>query len=143
MDIQLKWTSDLSFDAHPGTGRTIQLGSSVEDTAPKRATPMELLLIAVAGCTAMDVLSILQKKRYIIDGFEVTTSAERAEVHPRVFTHIVIDYMISGKRIDPQAVERAIELSKTKYCPALAMLQPIIEVDHRYAIMNTSGIPDQ
>ena len=142
MDIQLKWTSDLYFDAHPGKVRTIQLGSSVEDTDKRRATPMELLLIAVAGCTAMDVLSILQKRRQTIDDFEVTASAERTEVHPRVFTHIVIDYLISGKGVDPQAVERAIELSKTKYCPAQAMLQPTIEVDHRYAIIETSGNPD-
>jgi putative redox protein len=97
--------------------------------------PMQLLLISLGGCTGMDVLSILRKKRQDVTNFEVLLDAKQAEEHPRVFTHIDIKYIIRGRGIRPAAVERAIELSETKYCPAQAMLAKSAVIDHVYEII--------
>ena len=97
--------------------------------------PMQLLLIGLGGCTGMDVLSILRKKRQKVASFDVFLNAEQAEEHPRVFTHIDIKYIIRGRGIRPAAVERAIELSETKYCPAQAMLAKSAVIDHAYEII--------
>jgi putative redox protein len=97
--------------------------------------PMQLLLISLGGCTGMDVLSILRKKRQDITGFEVQLDAQRADEHPRVFTHIKVNYVIRGRGIRSGAVERAIELSETKYCPAQAMLAKSTTIEHTYEIV--------
>jgi putative redox protein len=97
--------------------------------------PMQLLLLGLGGCTGMDVLSILRKKRQDVTDFEVLLDAQQAEEHPRVFTHIDIKYIIQGRGIRPAAVERAIELSETKYCPAQAMLAKSVVIEHVYEIV--------
>ena len=97
--------------------------------------PMQLLLIGLGGCTGMDVLSILRKKRQDVSSFEILLDAQQAEEHPRVFTHIDIKYIIRGQGIRPAAVERAIELSETKYCPAQAMLVKSAVIDHFYEVV--------
>lgn len=97
--------------------------------------PMQLLLIGLGGCTGMDVLSILRKKRQDVTGFEVELDARQAEEHPRVFTHINISYIIRGRGIRSGAVERAIELSETKYCPAQAMLVKSVSIEHTFKII--------
>lgn len=84
--------------------------------------PMELMAVSLAGCTAMDVISILAKKRQEVTGFEVKVDARRAEQHPKVFTDIDIHYIVRGRNIDAAAIQRAIDLSADKYCPAQAML---------------------
>lgn len=98
-------------------------------------TPMELLLIGLAGCTAMDVISILQKKRQPFKGLQVKVSGERAEEHPQVYTRIHVEYIVTGEGVDPQAVERAIELSETKYCSAAAMLGAVAKITTSYRIV--------
>jgi putative redox protein len=95
---------------------------------------MELLLISLCGCTAMDVVSILQKKRQPFTGLQVKASAERAEEHPKVYTQIHLEYVVKGKGVEPQAVERAIELSETKYCSAAAMLSKAAQITTSYRI---------
>ena len=97
--------------------------------------PMELLLIGLGGCTGMDVISILRKKRQNITHFEIQLDATQAEDYPRIFTHITINYKIHGHNVDPKAVARAIELSVTKYCPAQAMLDKAAEIEHTYEIV--------
>lgn len=97
--------------------------------------PMELLLIGLAGCTGMDVVSILQKKRQSFTGLQVQVTAERAEEHPRVYTQIHLEYVVTGEGVDPKAVERAIELSDTKYCSASAMLRQAAEITTSYRIV--------
>lgn len=96
--------------------------------------PMQLLAIGLAGCTGMDVISILQKKRQEVTGFEVDAKVERAEEHPKVFTGIILEYKVKGKNIDREAVERAVELSETKYCGAQAMLSKTAEITHKIVI---------
>jgi putative redox protein len=96
---------------------------------------MELLLIGLAGCTAMDVVSILQKKRQPLTGLQTKVTAERAEEHPRVYTKIHVEYVVTGKGVKPEAVERAIELSETKYCSAMATLRHTAEITSSYRIL--------
>jgi putative redox protein len=100
--------------------------------------PMELIAIGLAGCTAMDTISILLKKRQEITSFEVIVHAERADEHPKVFTNITVEYLIEGHAVDPAAVERAIELSATKYCPAQAMLEKAARIEHKYSIKESA-----
>jgi putative redox protein len=97
--------------------------------------PLELLLVGLGGCTAMDVVSILRKKRQEFSGFEVQLHADRAKEHPKVFTTITINFIIRGHTVDPKAVERAIELSSTKYCSAQAMLSKTANITTSYEIL--------
>jgi putative redox protein len=83
----------------------------------------------------MDVLSILQKKRQDVTAFEVRVERERKEEHPRVWTRVQIEYLVTGNGVDPKAVERAIELSSTKYCPAQNMLKKAVEIQTSYRII--------
>jgi len=96
--------------------------------------PHRLLLLALAGCTAMDVISILRKKRQQVSGLNVVVQGSRAEQHPKVYTQINVLYRVRGNNVDPQAVERAIELSKTRYCPVIGMLGKVAEVTTRYEV---------
>ena len=97
-------------------------------------TPKELLLMALGGCTASDVIPILKKKRVPLDGFETKLHANVREEHPHVFTNIHIEYVFYGNGIDPKDVERAIELSQTKYCSVTAMLRASVNITHSYRI---------
>jgi len=98
-------------------------------------SPKELLLLSLAGCTASDVVSILQKKRVKLDDFEINISAEMTEEHPRVFTKIDLEYVFYGDNIAEKDVERSIELSQTKYCGVTAMLEKAMEINHTYKIV--------
>jgi len=99
--------------------------------------PIELLLMSLGGCTGMDVISILKKKRVKLDDFRIEIDADRAEEHPRVFTAINLHFIFIGKGIRPKDVERAIELSSTKYCPASAMLRKSVKITHDYEIIGS------
>lgn len=107
-------------------------GEEREETGPR---PMQLLLIGLAGCTGMDVISIMQKKRQPFTGFQVEVTAERADEHPKLYTQIHLEYVVQGVGVDPKAVERSIELSQTKYCPASAMLSKAAEITTSYRII--------
>jgi len=107
-----------------------------EDTGGVGAGPQppRLLLLATASCTGMDVISILRKKRQQVSGLNVVVQGSRAEQHPKVYTQIDVLYRVRGNNVDPQAVERSIELSKTRYCPVIGMLGKVAEVTTRYEI---------
>jgi putative redox protein len=106
-----------------------EFGGSNAGTRPK-----ELLLLALGGCTASDVISILQKKRVELDGFEIRITAEQRDEHPQVFTKIHLEYVVRGDDIRPQDVVRAIELSETKYCSVSAMLRPAVPITWSYRV---------
>jgi putative redox protein len=107
---------------------------------PEGASPMELVALAAGGCTASDVISILQKKQQAVTGFEVNVIALRATEHPKVFTEIDLEYVVMGHQIDPKAVERAIELSLTKYCSVNKMLENTVKINHRYRIVEVEPV---
>lgn len=98
--------------------------------------PKELLLVALAGCTASDVVTILEKKKIYLKDFEINITAQQQEEHPQVYTKINLEYVFYGSNIPVEAVERAIELSQTKYCSVTAMLQKAVEITHTYKILD-------
>jgi putative redox protein len=96
--------------------------------------PKELLLLALAGCTASDVVAILTKKRTPLDDFEINIKADISDEHPQVFTKIDLEYVFYGRDLNVKDIERAIELSQTKYCAVTAMLEKAVEIKHSYRI---------
>ena len=135
MDAAVIWKNDLSFDGIGESGFSLPLGTDVSlGGANDGFRPMELMLIGMAGCTAMDVISILKKKKQDVKKFIVKVSAERNEEHPKVFSEIRIEYYVAGTDINPEAVERAVELSETKYCSGIAMLSKTAKISHRIVI---------
>jgi putative redox protein len=98
------------------------------------SSPKELLLVALGGCTSMDVIPILKKKRAPVDGYELHITGTVREEHPQVFTEIHLEYLFYGVGINPADVERAIELSTTKYCAITAMLKTSVTITHAYKI---------
>lgn len=135
MEAKVTWRGRMSFTGSADSGFTVPLGA-VEAVGGDNDgfRPLELMLISLAGCTAMDVISILRKKKTEVDVFEVKVSATRADQHPMVFESAEIEYILKGKEIERTAVERAVELSETKYCPAQAMLGKTIKISHRITI---------
>jgi putative redox protein len=135
MEAKAIWKGRMSFDGTAGSGFTLPMGTRADSGGDDDGfRPMELLLVGLAGCTAMDVISILEKKRQDVTNFEVNVQAERAETHPRVFTNILLEYVVTGHAVDPVAVERAVELSETKYCSAQAMLGKTALIQHKVTI---------
>ena len=135
-NASVTWKHGLSFTGTADSGFTLNLGgSAAAGGAEDGFRPMELILVGLAGCTGMDVVSILQKKRQNVTDFQVKVSAEKARTYPTVFTHIQLHYLVSGPGLDPQAVERAIELSKDKYCSVSAMLEKTAVIEHTYEIL--------
>lgn len=98
-------------------------------------SPLSLVLVGLAGCTAMDVASIMAKKRQPLTNLQVKASAERADSHPRVFTKIELEYIAYGEGIDESALERSIELSEETYCSVQGMLKQTVEITHTYRIV--------
>jgi putative redox protein len=136
MEAKVTWRGNLSFTGIADSGFTIPLGTDTAVGGDEDGfRPTELVAISLAGCTGMDVISILQKKQQGVTGFEVRIHADQADEFPKVFTHITVEYIITGHRVDPVAVERSIELSMTKYCPVQAMLAKAVSIDHKYTII--------
>lgn len=137
----VRWRESMIFDsvADDHVHINVPLASSVlgEEGANQGLAPMGLVLVALAGCTIMDVASILKKKRQDITLLEVEVEGVQADEHPRVYTHIKILYRVGGNNIDPAAVERAIELSREKYCPVQAMLKATITIEDSYELVAT------
>lgn len=135
MNASVEWQRKLTFTGTADSGFTVTLGADPKVGGDDDGfRPMELIGIGLAGCTAMDVMSILQKKRQQVTDFQVAVDAKRAEDHPRVFTHITINYQITGHKIDEGAVIRAIKLSAERYCPAQGMFAQIVPIDLEYKV---------
>ena len=99
------------------------------------ATPMELLLVALGGCTAVDVETILKKKRQQVTGYRVEVRGERRDEHPRAYTRIEVHHVVSGRGVSEAAVASAVELSETKYCSVAATLRPGVEIVTTYEVI--------
>ena len=135
MNAKVDWKGRMSFTGSADSGFEVQLGSSPEVGGDNDGfRPMELMAVSLAGCTAMDVISILKKKRQEVSDFQVKVETERADQHPKVFTCAVIEYHVVGKDISETAVSRAMELSADTYCPAQAMIGKIIPLSLKYSI---------
>ena len=140
MNAKVSWSQRMTFTGSADSGFQVPLGTSPDVGGDEDGfRPMELLLVGLAGCTAMDVISLLQKKRQMVDAFEVQVQAERAEEHPRVFTRIRMEYVVTGKNIEREAVERSVQLSANKYCPAQAMFKQLLPLELVITIKETGG----
>lgn len=140
MDVTVKWKGGLSLTGAANSGFSVEMdaGPGVGGSGDG-FRPIELLALGLAGCTAMDVISILQKKRQEVSDFEVRADIDRQAEHPRVFTRAVITYKVTGRAVEQAAVVRAIELSATRYCPAYAMLSKAFSIELRYEIREVEG----
>lgn len=144
MNARVLWHGGLTFDGTADSGFEIKLGAERDSGGDDDGfRPMELMALSLAGCTAMDVISILRKKRQEVTGFQVEVRAERAEEHPRVFTGAVIEYEITGREVQESAVRRSIELSAQRYCPAQGMLARIMPIQLDYRIFEGSSADDR
>lgn len=140
LDAKVTWNGRMSFAGTADTGFSVPLGAEAAVGGDDDGfRPMELILTGLAGCTAMDVISILQKKRQDVTAFSVQVHAEREESHPKVVTSAVIEYSVSGHALDEAALLRAIELSATRYCPAQAMFKSVFPMTLKYAIFEDEG----
>lgn len=136
MKAEVSWKGRMSFSGTADSGFTVPLGTSSAVGGDEDGfKPMELFLVGLAGCTGMDVISILKKKRQEVTSFEVKVQAERTDNHPRVFTKIDVEYIFEGQDLDRAAVERAVELSTMRYCPGQAMLSKSAEITSKITII--------
>jgi putative redox protein len=137
MKCRIKWLDHMSFVGESGSGHSV-----VMDGAPEAGgrnlgiRPMEMLLLGLGGCTAFDVVSILQKSRQPVSDCEVEIEAERADSVPKVFTSIHIHFIVSGRGLDESRVDRAVNLSADKYCSASRMLEKAATITHDFEVVN-------
>jgi putative redox protein len=137
MKCRIKWIDHMSFVGESGSGHSV-----VMDGAPEAGgrnlgiRPMEMLLLGLGGCTAFDVVSILQKSRQPVIDCEIKIEARRAESVPKVFTHIHIHFIVSGRGLDESKVDRAVSLSADKYCSASRMLEKAATITHDFEVVN-------
>ena len=137
MECTVKWTGEgMSFLAETGSNHVVVMDGAPESGGRNMAPrPMEMLLAGTGGCTAFDVVMILKKGRHAVSGCEVSLRAERADTEPKVFTKIHFHFRVSGKQLKHDAVARAIELSKDKYCSASIMLGKTAEITHDFELV--------
>ena len=135
MKAEIKWIEDALFLAVSESGHSLPMDGPPEGGGRNLGIrPMEMVLIGMGGCTAFDVVSILKKARQNITDCRVELRATRAEDPPKVFTHIHVHYIVTGKQLSPVQIERAIELSAQKYCSASVMLGKTAAITHDYMI---------
>ena len=129
--ISARWQGNTNFLGTNSAGGSVQMGMPDAD----HVSPVELLLVALAGCTGMDIVSILEKKRVTLTGFEVRVRGKRAETYPMVYTDIEVAYLLWGNDLKEKDVEQAIALSEEKYCSASAMMRGVAKVTTAYRIL--------
>lgn len=139
MECTVRWHDGMSFIAETGSGHLVAMDGAPEaggrNLAPR---PMELLLAGAGGCTSYDVISILKKGRQEIVDCAVKLTAERATEDPKVFTRIDMHFVVTGRGLKPETVERAVKLSAEKYCSASIMLGKTAQVNHTWEIVEVS-----
>ncbi len=132
----VRWVEGMEFETETGSGHKSVVDAGVKAGGKNHGpSPIELLLVGMAGCTGIDVIEILRKKRLSVSGLEVRVEGTRAETDPKVYTCIDVIYKVRGKGIPPRAVEQAIHLSEEKYCGAGVMLGKTAKINSRYEII--------
>ena len=140
MKARIKWVEGRTFVGESGSGHKVVLGtaSGPEGRTPG-PSPMELVLIGAGGCSAFDVVHILEKGREAIADCVVELDADRAEQDPKVFTRIHMHFVVKGHGLSPSKVERAVQLSLEKYCSASAMIAKTATITHDFEIVETAA----
>jgi len=140
MTARVKWVEQRTFLGESGSGHTI-----VMDGAPEAGgrdlgvRPMEMLLLGLGGCTAFDVIDILQRGREPVDDVVIEIEGERADEIPKIFKKINVRYVVTGTGLNPEKVDRAVKLSAEKYCSATIMLGAVAEITHDIKIVDPSA----
>lgn len=125
----------MAFNVRTGSGHTVALDATPDHGGRgKGPSPMEMLLMGLAGCTGMDVIALLRKMRQDVTSYEVHVSGIQAEEHPRLYTSVDVEHRVRGRGLDRAMVERAVNLSATRYCPASATLSAVGDLQHRVMI---------
>jgi putative redox protein len=138
----LKQINGITFAAKSDSNHWVVMDGPEESSGSNAGVrPKELILMGLAGCTASDVVNILKKKRIRVNDFEMNIKAELAEEHPKVFNKVHLEFVFYGENIPEKDVERAIELSQTKYCSVTKMLEKSVDITHSYKIV--SGIMEE
>ncbi|GAB1434649.1 OsmC family protein [Sphaerotilus uruguayifluvii] len=142
MECTINWmpASGMAFSAETGSGHLLMMDGAPEgggrNLAPR---PMETMLAGAGACTAYDVVLILKRGRHAVQGCQVKMSADRAETEPKVFTRIVMKFVVSGAKLPEAAVKRAVQMSYEKYCSATAMLAKTAQIDLEVEIVDTAA----
>ena len=151
MECTVSWTgalgtrSGMGFVAETGSGHTLVMDGAPDDAKPENGglnlapRPLETVLAGTGGCTAYDVVLILQRGRHKVQGCQVKVHADRAETEPKVFTRIVMQFVVSGVKLSEPAVRRAVQMSYDKYCSATAMLAKTAEIELQVDVVDTSA----
>jgi putative redox protein len=130
-EATVRWAGRMTFVGKAGTNHLVPMDTSPEFDGDDSATkPLELLLIALGGCTGMDVVPLLKKMRQDVTAVELNITAERSEDHPKVYTKIDLEYVVTGQSLDEDKVKRAVELSQEKYCSVSAILKKSCPVNY-------------
>jgi putative redox protein len=132
-EVEAEWHGGGAFIGRNATGGTVQMGTL---EGRPGVSPMELVLVGVAGCTGVDIVNILEKKRQPLKALKVNVRGKLADDYPKIYKEIEITYLIWGDGIDPKAVEQAIKLSEEKYCSVSAMLQSVADIRWTYRILS-------
>jgi putative redox protein len=137
IESRVEFRGGMAFLATSSNGCAVPLDASPEaGGAGQGVRPIELLLLGLGGCTGMDVIEILRKMRQDVTGYEVLVHGARRAAHPRIFTRIVVEHVVRGRGLTPEAVRRAVALSATRYCAVSAMLAPAATIEERYRIVD-------
>lgn len=139
MKANVKWAGDRTFIGSVEAGHTIAFGNAHGASPKPGPSPMELMLIGTGGCSAFDVVHILQKGREPVEGCVVEVEADRAATEPKIFTKIHMHFVVTGRGLDPKKVGRAVQLSAEKYCSATAMMAKTAEVTHDFEVVDSSA----
>ena len=135
MKSTVTWTGNRTFIGQTESGHAIAFGTAHGEAGKPGPSPMELLLIGTGGCSAWDVVNILEKGREVVTDCEVRIDADRAETDPKVFTRIHMQFVVKGRSLNPDKVARAVQLSAEKYCSASIMLGQVADVTHGFEVV--------
>jgi putative redox protein len=137
-----RYQGGMRFDIDSGSGHTLSVDVPVEEGGQGAGfSPMELPIMALLGCMGMDVVSIVRKMRQELTGYRMSARGVRAETDPKVFVEIAVEHVFAGHDLRPQAIERALELSRTKYCSVSAMLEKTATITHTTRIVPADELP--
>ena len=136
MKARVQWLDGRAFVGESGSGHAVVMDGAPESGGRNVGVrPMEMLLLGLGGCTAFDIVMILERMREKVTGLDIALEAERAGEDPKVFTHVKLIYKVTGRNLKPANVERAVNLSAEKYCSATAMFEKTAKVEHRFEII--------
>ena len=142
MIVKVVWKEKMHLTGTASSGHIIQLDSSEQGGGQNLGfRPMEMVAMGVAGCSSMDVISILRKLRVDFNGYEVEVAVTSATEYPKVFTDMHFTYRVTGHNVQKEDVEKAVDLSETKYCQGIAMMSKSAKISHTIEVIEDVGIP--